>query len=117
MGIAATRYERSGFCLEGFSERRTAIHVRRYWYDRCKLRSLSQPFYLIYSTSLDHPDEDTVLDSSRSKPDEIGSISVRVFLVEDQRLSAGSTGRYRIKDHPPASIHEQAKKAGQHCTS
>ena len=116
--VSPTRYERDSFWREDFGDHRTAIQIRRYSYDRCGPCCSSQPYCLPYCVFLDHPDEDTVLGGSHSKPDEIGTISVRVYLVKNQQLiSTGPSARYRIQDHPPALIHEQAKKAGQHCVS
>ncbi|KAF9646176.1 hypothetical protein BDM02DRAFT_3271155 [Thelephora ganbajun] len=61
-------------------------------------------------------DEDTVPDDIHVKPDEIGTISVQVFLVENWRR-IGPPKEYRIQEHPPAVIDEQSKKAGGHCVS
>jgi hypothetical protein len=63
-------------------------------------------------------DEDILPEDTRVKPDEIGIISVRVFLVDNWRRSDGGSGRkYRIQDHPPAVVDERGKKAGGHCVS
>ena len=61
-------------------------------------------------------DEDIIHDV-RVKPDEIGTISVRVFLAENLRRTAGPSEKHRIQDHPPAVVHEREKKAGGHCVS
>jgi len=61
-------------------------------------------------------DEDIIHDV-RVKPDEIGIISVRVFLAENLRRDAGPSKEYRIQDHPPAVVDEREKKAGGHCVS
>lgn len=63
-------------------------------------------------------DEDTLPDDIRAKPDKIGTISVRVFLVENWRLDDTSLPReYGIQDLPPAVVDERKKKVGGHCVS
>ena len=64
------------------------------------------------------PDEDVVPDDAHVKPDDIGIISVRVFLVQNwKQRDASSPGEYKVQDHPPVMINERAKKAGEHCVS
>ena len=65
----------------------------------------------------DYPDEDTMPNGISVMPDEIGTISVRVFLAENWQRDARSPKIYRIQDHPPAVIDERTKKAGGHCVS
>ena len=80
--------------------------------------SRSRPFCDSYSFPLDYPDEDIVHGGTHVKLDEIGTISVRVFLVENwKQRSAGSSVKYKIQDHPPAVINERIKKVGEHCVS
>jgi len=63
-------------------------------------------------------DEDTLPDDIRVKPDKIGTISVRVFLVENLRLNnTGLPRKYGIQDLPPAVVDERKKKVGGHCVS
>ena len=75
----------------------------------------SRPFCLVYSRFSDYPEEDTVPGHVRMKPDEIGTISVRVFLVDN--WTRGRLRVSRIQDHPPVVINEREKKAGGHCVS
>lgn len=63
-------------------------------------------------------DEDTLPDDIFLNPDEIGTISVRVFLVENWRLDdTGLLRKYEIQDLPPAVVDERKKKVGGHCVS
>ena len=66
-----------------------------------------------------HPsDGDAVPGNSHTKVDEIGTISIRVFLAKGwRRLSASGPRKYAIQDHPPAVVDERAKKMGGHCIS
>ena len=69
-------------------------------------------------TSSDYLDEDTPFNDTPADSDEIGTISVRIFLVESWRIWGNSSSmKYKIQDHPPAVINERTKKAGGHCVS
>ena len=65
----------------------------------------------------DYPDEDAVPDNVHVKPDEIGTIAVWVFLVENRRRLSGGLTKFEITDRPPVVINERVKKAGGHCVS
>jgi len=63
-------------------------------------------------------DGDTIPGNIHVNPEEIGTISVSVFLVEGrEERTASGTRKYSIQDHPPAVIEERVKKAGEHCVS
>ena len=65
-----------------------------------------------------YPDEDTVSGDTRMNPNDMGTIRVLVFLAESwRRHDDDSSRRYRIQDHPPATVDERAKKALEHCVS
>ena len=65
-----------------------------------------------------YANEETIPSDIHVKPDEIGTIAVRVFLAENWRRSgSGSPKKYSIQSHPPALIDEQTKKGGEHCVS
>ena len=49
---------------------------------------------------------------------EIGVISVRVFVVKNrQQHNAESIAIPEVQNHSPPLIDERTKKAGQHCVS
>lgn len=73
--------------------------------------------FSLYSILPDYSDEDTLVDDARANSDEIGTISVRVFLAESWKSRESSSRKYRIQDHPPAVINERKKKATEHCVS
>lgn len=49
--------------------------------------------------------------------DKIGTIAVKLFLVESYRLLARKSNNYKAQDLPPAVLDERTKKAGEHCAS
>ena len=96
------------------------VYVCRYSDDRYRSYSLpnhSATLKLSF-VFLDYPDEDAPFDEASANSDQIGTISVRIFLVESWRRRSNSFSReYGIRDHPPAVINERTKKAGVHCVS
>ena len=57
---------------------------------------------------------------NRVKLDEMGIISVQVFLAGNWRQgSASSSRKYEVPDHTPAVINpnQRPKKAAEHCVS
>lgn len=64
-----------------------------------------------------HPDEDTVPGENHANPNEIGTISVQVFVASSWRRNHNPKNVYGIQDHPPAVVDERAKKATDHCVS
>ena len=74
---------------------------------------------LTSNAPLDHSDGDAALSNSYVKPDQIGTISVQLFLAKNLQECSPPPGPedYWIQDRPPATINEQKKKAAEHCVS
>jgi len=77
-----------------------------------------RPFVFADIRIIDRSNEDTVPDNICAKPDEIGTISVWVFVAESfRKRSAGYSAEFSVRDHPPVVIDERTKKVGEHCVS
>lgn len=63
-------------------------------------------------------DEDDVPGGDHAKLEDMGTISVKVFLVDSYKRSETSsrTGN-PVRNLQPAVVHERSKKAGEHCIS
>ena len=76
---------------------------------------------LIPSPSVDHPVEGaTAHGNGHAKPDEIGTITVHVFLVDNWRKSKSNAAVVtEVLDHQPAVINpnQRTRKAAEHCVS
>ena len=78
----------------------------------------SQSSCPINSALLDYPDQDVSLEDDCVNPDEIGIISIRVFVVENRRKSSAvSIATPDVRNRSPPLIDERTKKAGQHRVS
>ena len=87
---------------------------------RRQVRVTPPPPVLYYSALFSlryHPDEDTVPGENHANPNEIGTISVQVFVASSWRRNHNPKNVYGIQDHPPAVVDERAKKATDHCVS
>lgn len=83
------------------------------------LNRLPTPKNIVLTSNapLDHSDGDAVLSDNYVRPDQIGTISVLLFLAKNLRESSPEPEDYEIQDRPPVMIDEQKKKNAEHCVS
>ena len=73
---------------------------------------------LTSNAPLDHPDGDAALSNNHVNPsDQIGTISIQLFLAKNLREYSPEPEECEIQDRPPVTINEQKKKNAEHCVS